>query len=249
MQPPSQPQSQSAMMTAPAADLQVVSSAMKDYIHNENEQALETINTQVAKNPGFWRRLFPNEFEKENARIALDRMRTIYETKKTFFKLYTDVQLEIARRHGEALLVTVGADLATKVSAFATEKMEELAQTLGESRERYLARIAPQIDNLENYKKYPELQARAIRDPAGSYRIELQTRRQRRSEVAVDVEKHIGRITHINIDRAIQAGGHNRGIGYHRAGVGVQRGYIGYRLASRPGRQVRQSPGWNHREV
>lgn len=134
---------------------------MKDYIQHENDQALQTINTYVAKNPGFWRRRFPNEVEKEVSRIDLDRLRTIYEKKKMFFKLYTDVQLEIARRRGEALLVTVGADLAAKVSAFATEKMEELGKTLGESRERYMARLAPQYDNLDKYQKYPEMQARA----------------------------------------------------------------------------------------
>jgi hypothetical protein len=156
-----QSNAQLALRDTSGGDLQLVSAAMKDYIQNESEQALETINANAAKNPGLWRRIFPNAFEKENTRIKLDQIRTIYEAKKVFFKLYTDIQLEMARRQGDALLISLGTVLTAQVSAIATKQLEELAKTLGESRERYLARIAPQIDNLEKYQNYPDLQLRA----------------------------------------------------------------------------------------
>ena len=59
-----------------------------------------------------------------------------------------------------------------------------------------------------------------------------------RCEVAVDVEQHVGRIAHINIDRAIRAGGHNGRIRHHGADRSSTSRHSAS-LASRPGGQVR----------
>jgi hypothetical protein len=138
-------------------DLRVISTAMKEYINTENEAVMQTVVDRINRNPGLIRRLFPNAFEKEEQRITLDRMRTFYDKKKQFFELYAAMQLEMARMQGDALVASVGIDLQGKLAAFATQKIDELSQTIGESRQKFLVRIKPQLEDLDNYKNMPDL--------------------------------------------------------------------------------------------
>ena len=63
----------------------------------------------------------------------------------------------MARMQGDALVASVGIDLQGKLAAFATQKIDELSQTIGESRQKFLVRIKPQLEDLDNYKNMPDL--------------------------------------------------------------------------------------------
>jgi hypothetical protein len=138
-------------------DLTEISRAMKDYVESENESSMRALVHMMNNKPGFFARLFPTAYEQELEEITLDRMRTMYKAKKKFFELYTEIQLEIARKEGDALIATVGMDLQGKLTAFATSKIEEISQTIGESRQRFMQRMVPQLQDLDNYKAFPDL--------------------------------------------------------------------------------------------
>jgi hypothetical protein len=138
-------------------ELTDISTMMGDYINNQSDIVRQAVIARVNRNPGLLARLFPNKFEKEDRRIALDRMTTMYEKEKQLLEVFTAVKLQIARRQGDALIASVGMALQGKLAAFAMRKIDDLSETFGDSRQRFLARMKPQIEDLENYKDFPEL--------------------------------------------------------------------------------------------
>jgi len=141
----------------PIKDLTQVSEAMKTYISNENDAVLQMAVERMNQNPGMWRRLFPDAFDREQAKITLDRVRSAYAAKKQFLDLYVAVQLEITRRRGEALIAAIGMDLQAKLAAFAKAKSDELTQTIIQGKDDFYARIAAHIRSLEQYKDVADL--------------------------------------------------------------------------------------------
>ncbi len=138
-------------------DLNDIATTMTEYINTENEAVMQTAIERINRNPGLIARIFPNAFEKEEQRITLDRMRTLYEKKKQYFELYTAIRVEIARKQGDALVASVGIELQGGLAVFATQQIDDLSQTIGMSRQRFLVRIKPQLEDLDNYKNMPEL--------------------------------------------------------------------------------------------
>jgi hypothetical protein len=66
-------------------------------------------------------------------------------------------QLEIVQRRGDALVVATSMDLRAKLAVFAKLKIDELSQTLFESKDQYYRRIADHINSLEQYRDIPDL--------------------------------------------------------------------------------------------
>jgi hypothetical protein len=138
-------------------DLKKIAVSMQRYVEAENDETVQQIAVVMQKNSGFWSRMFPTQLQKEQNRAVAERVRALYKSKEQFFKLYTDVQLEIARKQGDALIASVGMDLQAKLAAFATQKIDELTQTIDESRSRFLERMRPALAEVESYKDLPEL--------------------------------------------------------------------------------------------
>jgi len=148
------------MVTAgdnPTQDLMEVSTAMKTYISNENDSVLEMAVARMNQNPSLWRRMFPDAFDREQKKITLDRVRSAYAAKKGFLDAYVNVQMDIARRRGDALIAAVGMDLRAKLAVFAKEKIDGLTQTLIASKDNYYQRIAAHMRGLQQYADIPEL--------------------------------------------------------------------------------------------
>lgn len=141
----------------PTKDLIEVSEGMKNYISNENDAVLEMAVERMNRNPTLWRRMFPDAFDREQKKITLDRVRSAYAAKKGFLDAYVNVQMDIARRRGDALIAAVGMDLRAKLAVFAKEKIDGLTQTLIASKDNYYQRIANHIRGLEQYADIPEL--------------------------------------------------------------------------------------------
>ena len=138
-------------------ELNDISLMMRQSMASENQAVRQAVMERINKDPGLFGRLFPNAFEKEDRRITLERMRSTYEQEKRFLEIYTAVQLQIARKEGDALIASVGMELQGKLAAFATRKIDELSETIGDSRQRFLARIKPQLEDLERYTDFPDL--------------------------------------------------------------------------------------------
>jgi hypothetical protein len=159
----------------PTEDLRQISSAMQQYLNTENEATLNTAIEKLNQRPGLVQRLFPTAYQKEQQRIDIQRMRSIANSKEEMFRLYTEVQLEIAKKQGDALIASVGMHLQTKLTAFATERIDEISQTIGESRQRFMQRIKPQLSDLESYRDVPELYDQARQSVNQEIRIYFET--------------------------------------------------------------------------
>jgi len=145
----------------PIKDLTQVSEAMKLFISQENDAVLQMAIDRMNQQPSLWRRWFPDAFDREQAKITLDRVRSAYAAKKQFLDAYVSVQLEITRRRGDALIAAVGMDLQAKLAAFAKAKSDELTQTIIQGKDEFYANIATHIRSLEQYKDIPGLYERA----------------------------------------------------------------------------------------
>ena len=143
-------------------DLKNIAVSMQRYVETENDETVQQIAVVMQKNSGFWSRLFPTQLQKEQNRAVAERVRALYKSKEQFFKLYTDVQLEIARKQGDALIASVGMDLQAKLAAFAAQKIDELTQTIDDSRSRFLQRMRPALKEVESYQDLPDLHQPAL---------------------------------------------------------------------------------------
>jgi hypothetical protein len=78
-------------------------------------------------------------------------------SKEQLFGVYTEVQLEIARKQGDALIASVGMHLQAKLTAFAAEKIDEITATISASRSKFLRTFVPQLEEAEQVRAYPDL--------------------------------------------------------------------------------------------
>lgn len=143
-------------------ELKSMAVSMQRYVETDNDETVQQIAEVMQNNSGFWSRMFPTQLQKEQNRAVADRVRALYKSKEQFFKLYTDVQLEIARKQGDALIASVGMDLQAKLAAFAAQKIDELTTTIDESRSRFLQRMRPALNEVETYRDLPELHEPAV---------------------------------------------------------------------------------------
>jgi hypothetical protein len=143
-------------------ELKQISVAVQQYVSTENEVALQTALDKINQKPQLIARLFPSALEKEKQRTILQRMRSMGRANEEMFKLYTEVQLEIARKQGDALVASVGMNLQTKLTTFAAERIDEITETVDGSRQRFMERMRPQFQNVESYKDIPELYQPAL---------------------------------------------------------------------------------------
>ncbi len=141
----------------PTKELIEISQGMKNFISNEDDAVLEMTVERMNRNPTLLGRLFPDAFDREQKRVTLDRVRSAYAAKKGFLDAYVNIQMDLARRRGDALIAAVGMDLRAKLAVFATEKIDGLTQTLIASKDAYLARSATHMRSLEQYTDIPEL--------------------------------------------------------------------------------------------
>jgi uncharacterized protein involved in tolerance to divalent cations len=141
----------------PIPDLVAVSDQMKAYMTTENDEILEMTVAQMNKKPTFWAKIFPNEFDREQKKILLDRVRSAYKDRRAFLNAFVTTQLEIAKRRGDALVIATSMDLRSKLAVFAKLKIDELTETLISSKDQYYQRIAAHIKSLEQYRDIPDL--------------------------------------------------------------------------------------------
>src|SRR2546423_502007 len=94
-----------------ADDLQAISRLMDEYVATENDAVLQTALQKINERPSLFRRLFPTAYEKQQQVAMLEMMRSIAKSKEELFRIYTGVQIEIARKQGDALIASVGMAL------------------------------------------------------------------------------------------------------------------------------------------
>lgn len=140
-----------------------VSGAMKSFIRDESETALDTAVRRLDEKPGLLRRLLPTAYEREAQTAAAMQLRQIADNKHAMLALYAEVQLEIARQEGDALIASVGMDTQTKLTKFAMAKIAELATTIHASQAEFESHYGPRKAQIATYRdEHPELYERAM---------------------------------------------------------------------------------------
>ena len=138
-------------------ELQTISNDVKKYVDTENDAMLQVALEKINQKPNFWQKLFPGKFQKMQEELTINKMQSIYKAKDQMFALYTGIQLEIARQQGDALIAATGMHLREQLTKFAETKISSMSETLERSRTEFAARMKTQLQNIENYKDFPEL--------------------------------------------------------------------------------------------
>lgn len=139
------------------AELQTISNDVKKYVDTENDAMLQVALEKINQKPNLWQKLFPGKFQKMQEELTMNKMQSIYKAKDQMFALYTGIQLEIARQQGDALIAATGMHLREQLTKFAETKISSMSETLDKSRTEFAARMKTQLQNIENYKDFPEL--------------------------------------------------------------------------------------------
>jgi hypothetical protein len=138
-------------------ELKQISAGLQQYLATESEAALKSTLDKIGQKPGLIVRLFPTAIQREEQRNILQRMRSVARANEEMYRLYTDVQLELARKQGDVLIASVGMDLQAKLTTFAAKRIEEITETISSSRRRFADRVKPEFENLKNYQDIPDL--------------------------------------------------------------------------------------------
>jgi hypothetical protein len=149
------------MSNAPVEYLSTVSSRVRQFIREDSDEALRSVVELAEQRPGIFTRLLPTPFEKEQRRVAAEQVRQIADNKRGMLDLYTHIQLEIARREGEVLIAARSVETGGVLTAFATQQLEALTDTIADAQERFLDKFVPRQEAIEKYKDRPEVYKRA----------------------------------------------------------------------------------------
>lgn len=138
-------------------DLQSISESIKNYVDRENDVVLQTVVEKIKTNENMLQKLLPNKTTRVYKKMLTEKMYNVFKSQEHMFEIYTEIQIEIARQQGDALIAATGMQLRDSLSKFANQKINSLKNTLEESREGYMESISRQLDNAERYKKHKEL--------------------------------------------------------------------------------------------
>jgi hypothetical protein len=145
----------------PIDELSIVGEGLKEYVSTKDDAILEMTVARINRAPTFWGKFFKTAVNREQDKIALDWLRTGYKDRRSFIDCYVGIQLEIARRRGDALVMATAVDLQAKLAAFAAEKMNEFTETILASKDAIYAKSAAHWRSLEQYRDVPPVYERA----------------------------------------------------------------------------------------
>jgi hypothetical protein len=145
-------------------DLSTVSDSIRGYLSAQDDAILTTIIDRMNRKPTFWGGLFPDAFERERKKIVIDSFRTAYGHRRALINGFAETQIEIAKRRGDTLIISVGVSLQTKLAAFASEKLREFARTLIATKDDFLVQAQEHWKSIERYRDIPEIYEPARQD-------------------------------------------------------------------------------------
>jgi len=134
-------------------DLRVLSQNMQSYIQSENDEMLSTVVDKLNERKGLYRKIFPTEFQKEHDKLTLQSMKQLYANKQRYMNLCVDIQIEVAKKQGDALIAAVGIKNTAMLTSYAQEKIEEMSQTFQEKRMSFAQSMIQQNRDAEQFKE------------------------------------------------------------------------------------------------
>ena len=142
------------------ADLKEVATGMQEYIRSANAESRHAV-LEAANRRGLWQRMFPTQYERERQRIGVQGLRQLSESRRELLEVYTQTQIEIARKSADALVAAQGMHLQSQLATFASAKISELNETMNAARAKFLNDMEPQFLMIEKFQHRQELYAPA----------------------------------------------------------------------------------------
>lgn len=138
-------------------ELQSIATNISRYLETENEDSLSSALFRIRGKPSLLSRLFPTEYEKVANELAIQKLDRIHRSKEKLLGVYVNIELEIARKKGDALISATGTHMQERLAAFATEKLDSLTQTIDKRRSDFFNRMKSQFEEVKHYEDMPEL--------------------------------------------------------------------------------------------
>ncbi len=142
---------------ASEADLQQVQRDYRLYMETEDEEAFERVREQVQKRPAILKALFPDARQRALSKIDVDRLMAVAKSRGETLAVASELRTAICRKQGEAILQATGLQLQTQVAKFATSRLDEISDTIGESRIQFNEKYERWVAEAERHRGVPEL--------------------------------------------------------------------------------------------
>lgn len=145
---------------ASLTELSEASAGMQQFIRATDTSAQKAALDSLERR-GAVGKVFPGKLEREKQRIDVGNLKQMAEAKSRLLGLYTEAQIEIARRRADALISVQALHLQTQLTSFAAAKLDDMSTTVNSSRTKFAGEIAKQFTELDAYRHIPPLFERA----------------------------------------------------------------------------------------
>jgi hypothetical protein len=142
--------------TVTIEELEELAATMQRSARAGNENGMAEINMALQrKGPLFG--LFSTKIQRAHERLTIDKMQSLHDRKEHMLELYTEVQMEIARKRGEGIIAAVGLDMQNKLGHFVKVKIDEINDTVIESHMSFRKKMRMSLEDAETYRDLPTL--------------------------------------------------------------------------------------------
>jgi hypothetical protein len=146
---------------ATAGDLQSISSAFRDHLRHEDDTTLSTAVETINHRPGLLARMFPGRVAQAQQQITVAQLRALAARRSAMLELVTEVELEIARKQGAALIQANAMGLQKQLADYAVQQIDGLTNNIRGNRKIFLDAFTQHEDDIETYRDHERTYLRA----------------------------------------------------------------------------------------
>ncbi len=171
----------SQVQDATQEEMQDVSLKMKEYIQTQNENHLQEIASKLNSRPGLLGALFPNALQREHNKLTVQRMKEIFKSQSELLKVYTNAQVELAKKQADYViqrevakygeeLTAEKLEIQKRLTARANAGIDVMTTEFEKSRDSYDDKRARQMQKTLQFKdidpEYYEMKMDSLRNEA-----------------------------------------------------------------------------------
>ena len=152
-------------------DLQFVANKMQQYISTESEVVLDEITMKMNQRRGLIGVLFPSKIITEHDKLTIEKMRTLFKNREDMLAVYTNTQIELAKKAGEMIIASklqdyqgelkkthtfIQKDLVELINRANRELSQSTLDELNKLQSSFTDAISKFVNNVENQEKVLE---------------------------------------------------------------------------------------------
>jgi len=144
-------------------DLDSISTLIQNHIQVENSNVEQVIHRKLNERPGLIGVIWPNRIQREYDELTVQQMRDLFKHRQEIVSLFINIQLELARRAGEKLilqrtqqyereLIKQAIDIRAELTAVCQTNLNDISVVFHKSRKEFVERIKIQEAEAEQCK-------------------------------------------------------------------------------------------------